>query len=330
MQLRERLVSAFHFVRLAVFVLILPLVSVAQAQDYPNKPIRVVLTYTAGGVSDGIMRLLAPKMEEKLGQKLNIEAKPGAAGNIGVIEVAKSPPDGYTLVVTAANNFVINQFTMKMPIDPLTALAPVAKLADVPLVLFSNPTIPAKNFSEFMAYVKANPGKINFGSPAAGTVNHLLLERVKQMRGLDMQHIPYRGSPQGVMALLQNDIQLFTVGFAAGIGHLKDGKFTAMAVATDERLPELPDVPTLIESGLPGFTGANWWGMAAPAGTPDAVIGKIREAVQEALREPNVVERYKALGLVIPKETPEQFAASLKAEAAQWSDTVKKGNITVE
>jgi tripartite-type tricarboxylate transporter receptor subunit TctC len=300
------------------------------AQDYANKPIRVVLTYTAGGVSEGIVRLLAPKMEELLGQKLIVEAKPGAAGNIGVVEVAKSPPDGYTLVVTAANNFVINQFTMKMPIDPLTALVPVAKLADVPLVLFSNPTIPAKNFAEFMAYVKANPGKVNFGSPAPGTVNHLLLERVKQLRGLDMQHIPYRGSPQGVMALLQNDIQLFTVGYAAGVGHLKEGKLLALAVATEERLPELPDVPTLSESGLPGFTGANWWGMAVPAGTPEPVITKIREAVAAALREPNVIERYKALGLVIPKETPDQFAASLKAESAQWSDTVKKGNITVE
>jgi tripartite-type tricarboxylate transporter receptor subunit TctC len=207
---------------------------------------------------------------------------------------------------------------------------PVAKLADVPLVLFSTPAVPAKNFAEFMAYVKANPGKVNFGSPAPGTVNHLLLERVKQVRGLDMQHIPYRGSPQAAMALLQNDIQLFTVGLAAGIGHLKEGKFTALAVATDQRLSELPDVPTLIESGLPGFTGANWWGLAAPAGTPDEVIKKIREAVQLALREPNVVERFKALGLVIPKESPEQFAASLQGEAATWSDTVKKGNITVE
>src|SRR5262245_26851854 len=192
--------------------------SPAAAQDYPNKPIRVVMTYTAGGVSEGIIRLLAPKMEEVLGQKLIIEAKPGAAGNIGVIEVAKSPPDGYTLVVTATNNFVINQFTMKMPIDPLTALTPVAKLADVPLVLFSTPAIPAKNFAQFMDYVKANPGKVNFGSPAPGTVNQLLLERIKQLRGLDMQHIPYRGSPQATMALLQNDIQLYTVGFAAGVG----------------------------------------------------------------------------------------------------------------
>ncbi len=302
----------------------------AQAQDFPTKPIRVVLTYTAGGVSEGIVRLLAPKMEEMLGQKLIVEAKPGAAGNIGTIEVAKSPPDGYTLVMTATNNFVINQFTMKMPIDPLTALAPVAKLANVPLVLFGNPAIPARNFAEFMAYVKINPGKVNFGSPAPGTVNHLLLERVKQLRGLDMQHIPYRGSPQGIMALLQNDIQLFTVGYAAGVGHLKEGRLVALAVATEERLPELPDVPTLNESGLPGFTASNWWGMAAPAGTPEPVIRKLREAVQAALREPNVIERYKALSLVVPKESPEQFVAGLKAEAALWSDTVKKSSIVVE
>jgi tripartite-type tricarboxylate transporter receptor subunit TctC len=292
----------FFSATIAGCLLSLP-VSPVMAQGYPDRLIRVVMTYTAGGVSEAIMRLLAPKMEETLGQKLIIEAKPGAAGNIGTIEVAKSAPDGYTLVITATNNFVINQFTMKMPIDPLTALKPVAKLADVPLVLFSNPMVPAKNFSEFMAYVKAHPGKVNFGSPAPGTVNHLLLERVKQLRGLDMQHIPYRGSPQGVMALLQNDIQLFTVGLAAGIGHMKDGKINALAVATEERLPEIPDVPT---------------------------IQKIRDAVQEALRQPNVVERYRALGLAIPKETPEQFAAGLKAEAALWSDTVKKGNITVE
>jgi len=311
-------------------LLLLCLMSPAPALDYPDKPIRVVLTYTAGGVSDGIMRLLAPKMEEMLGQKIIIEAKPGAAGNIGTIEVAKSAPDGYTLVVTATNNFVINQFTMKMGIDPLTALAPVAKLADVPLVLFSNPSIPANNFAEFMDYVKANPAKVNFGSPAAGTVNHLLLERVKQTRGLDMQHVPFRGSPQGVMALLQNEIQLFTVGYAAGVGHLKDGKLRALAVASDERLPELPDTPTLAESGLPGFTGANWWGMAVPAGTPEPVIGKLREAVQAALKEPNVIARYRTLGLGIPKQSPSQWAAGLKAEAELWSDTVKKGGVVIK
>jgi tripartite-type tricarboxylate transporter receptor subunit TctC len=319
------------FVRLATVGLLLSLSALSgQAQDYPNKPIRVVLTYTAGGVSDGIMRLLAPKMEEVLGQKLIIEAKPGAAGNIGTVEVAKSAPDGYTLVVTATNNFVINQFTMALPIDPLTALAPVAKLADVPLVLFSNTAVPAKDFASFIEYVKANPGKVNFGSPAAGTVNHMLLERVKLTKGLDMQHVPFRGSPQGVLALLQNEIQLFTVGFAAGVGHLKDGKFTALAVASDARLADLPDTPTLSESGLPGFTGANWWGMAAPAGTPEPIIAKLREAVLAALKEPEVIARYKAIGLGIPKQTPQQWAAGLKAEAELWSDTVKKGGIKLQ
>jgi tripartite-type tricarboxylate transporter receptor subunit TctC len=302
----------------------------AHAQTYPDRPIRVVLPYTAGGVSDAIMRLLAPKMEEKLGQKLVIEAKPGAAGNIGTLEVAKAEPDGYTVLVAATNNFVINQFTMKMPIDPLAALTPVAKLADVPLVLFSNPSVPARNFAEFLAYARNNPGKLNFGSPAPGTVNHLLLERVKQVTGIDMVHIPFRGSPQGVMAVLGNEIQLFTVGLSAGAGHLKEGKLIALAVATEQRLAQLPDVPTLIESGLPGFTGANWWGMAVPKGTPEPVIRKLTEAVTEALRDPAVVARYAAMGLLIPRETPAQFAAGLRAQAELWSETARRGKITIE
>ncbi len=317
--------------RMACVALLLWLSPVpGQAQGYPDRPIHVVLTYTAGGVSDQVIRLLAPKMQEVLGQQLVIETKPGAAGNLGTMEVAKARPDGYTVVVTATNNFVINQFTMKLSFDPLTALTPVAKLADVPLVLFSNPQVPAKNFSEFVAYVKAHPGRVNFGSPAAGTVNHLLGERIKQVLGLDMQHVAFRGSPEGVLALLRNDIQLFTVGLAAGLGQLKEGKLTALAVATDKRLPDLPDVPTLSESGLPGFTGANWWGMAVPAGTPQPIVAKLRDAVEKALQEPILLERYKTLGLLVPKDSPEQFAASLRSEAALWSEVVKRGHITLQ
>jgi len=314
----------------AIALALIPALGPAHAADYPDQPIHVILTYTPGGVSDEVMRLLAPKMQEVLGQRLIIEAKPGAAGNLGTMDVAKSAPDGYTLVVTATNNFVINQYTMKLPFDPLTALAPVAKLADVPLVLFSNPQVPAKNFAEFMSYVKANPGKVNFGSPAPGTVNHLLLERIKQDRGLDMQHVPFRGSPEGVLALMRNDIQLFTVGLAAGAGQLKQGKLTALAVATKQRLPDLPNVPTLSESGLPGLTAANWWGMAAPAGTPKEIIAKLRKAVEAALQEPQVIERYRQIGLLVPTETPEQFADSLPGQAAFWSETVKRGHISIQ
>jgi tripartite-type tricarboxylate transporter receptor subunit TctC len=190
--------------RTACAALLLGLSSLSgHAAVYPKRPIHVILTYTAGGVSDQVVRLLAPKMQEVLGQQLVIETKPGAAGNLGTMEVAKSAPDGYTVVVTATNNFVINQFTMKLSFNPLTALTPVAKLADVPLVLFSNPQVPAKNFVEFVSYVREHPTKVNFGSPAAGTVNHLLGERIKQVLNLNMQHIPFRESPEGTLALLR-------------------------------------------------------------------------------------------------------------------------------
>jgi tripartite-type tricarboxylate transporter receptor subunit TctC len=310
---------------LAVMLPALP----AGAQDYPDRPIRVVLPYAAGGVSDAIMRLLSVTMEKKLGQKLVLEAKPGAAGNIGTADVVRSAPDGYTVLVAATNNYVINQYTMKLDFDPLDALVPVAKIADVPLVLFSNPDVPAKTFAEFLAYAKTRPGKLNFGSPSPGTVNHLLLERVKQKTGIDMVHIPFRGSPPGIIALLTNEIQLFTVGLTAGAGHLKDGKLTALAVATNRRLEQLPDVPTMIESGLPGFTGSNWWGMSVPKGTPAPVIAKLRGAVAAALQDPKVIALFKVMGLLMPDESPEQFAAGLKEEAELYSDVVKRGNIAI-
>jgi tripartite-type tricarboxylate transporter receptor subunit TctC len=165
---------------------------------------------------------MAPGIERSLGQKLVVEAKPGAAGNIGTLEVARAEPDGYTILVAAANNFVINQFLIKMPVDPLTALMPIAKLADVPIVLFSNPSVPARMLTEFIAYARANPGKLNYGTPSSGTVNHLFVERLKQAAGLDLAHVPFRGSPPATMALLANEIQLFPVGLAAGAGHLRD------------------------------------------------------------------------------------------------------------
>jgi tripartite-type tricarboxylate transporter receptor subunit TctC len=302
----------------------------AAAQKYPDRPIRVIIPYTAGGVADSIMRLLSPKMEERLGQKLVIEARPGAAGNIGVMEVARAEPDGYKIVVAATNNFVINQFTMKMTLDPLEALTPVAKLADVPLVLFANPSVPARNFTEFLAYARTNPGRITFGSPAAGTVNHLLLERIKLDAGIDMVHVPFRGSPQGVLAVLANEIQLFTVGLAAGGPHLAEGKLVALAVATEKRLPMLPQVGTLIEAGFPGLVGANWWGMAAPKGTPEPILRALDEAVRDALGDPTVIERFNSMGLLVPHETREQFAASLAAEAKIWAEITRRAHIVIQ
>jgi tripartite-type tricarboxylate transporter receptor subunit TctC len=302
----------------------------AVAADYPDHPIHVIIPYTAGGVAESIVRMLAVGMERKLGQRLIIEAKPGAAGNIGTIEVARAKPDGYTILVAATNNYIINQYMMKMPVDPLQALTPVAKLADVPLVLFSNPQVPAKSFKEFVALARANPGKYNYGTPSVGTVNHLLMERFKQTNDINIVNVPFHGSPQATMALLQNQIQLFPIGLAAGLNHLRAGKLTALAVATKKRLPALPDVPTLAEAGYPGFTATNWWGMAVPAGTPEPIVQALADAVAEGKKNPVLIERYKQLGFDMPEETRAEFAASLAPDAALWRQTIERGKLAVK
>jgi tripartite-type tricarboxylate transporter receptor subunit TctC len=216
----------------------------AQAK-YPERPIRVIVPFAAGGVGDATMRLLAPRMEQQLGQKLVIESKPGASGNIGTLEVARAQPDGYTVLVGAMGNFVINQFLTKMSFDPLTALMPVAKVVDIPIVLFSNSSVPARNLSQFIAYAGANPGKLNYGSQGNGSLNHLLIERFKQVAGLEIIHIPYGGSPPAMLALLANQIQLFSAALVVGAAQVGEGRLTILAVTTEKRLPALPDVPTI-------------------------------------------------------------------------------------
>ena len=302
----------------------------AQAGRYPDRPIRVISPYAAGGVGQTIIDLFSVSVEPKLGQKLVLESKPGAAGNIGTEEVARAAPDGETIVIAATNNFVINQFVMKMTFDPLTALAPIAKAAEVPLVLFSTPSVPARTLGEFIAYAKANPGKTNYGVPSLGTVNHLLMERLKQATGTDITSIPYRGSPPALLALLKNEIQIFPIGLAAVGTSLSDGKLTALAVATEKRVPMLPDVPTIAESGFPGFVASNWFGIAAPARTPDDILDVLAKAIADAQNTDLVKERFKTLGMLVPTPSRQEFAASLKREAAFWRETAERGKISIE
>ncbi len=302
----------------------------ASAAKYPDRPIRVVSPYAAGGVGETIMHLLAVSMEPQLGEKLVLEAKPGAAGNVGTEEVARATPDGSTILLGATNNFVINQFVMKMTFDPLATLAPIAKTAEVPLVLFSNPTVPARTLQEFIAYAKANPGKVNYGVPSLGTVNHLMMERLRQTTGADITCIPYRGSPPAVLALLKNEIQVFPIGLAAVGTSFSEGKLTALAVATEQRVPMLRDVPAIAESGFPGFVASNWFGMAAPAGTPESVLDTLAQAVFEAQSTALVQERFTTLGMLVPKLSRQQFAASIRSEADFWRETVQRGKISIE
>jgi tripartite-type tricarboxylate transporter receptor subunit TctC len=297
---------------------------------YPDRPIRVVSPYAAGGVGENIMRLLAVSMEPQLGQKLIVAARPGAAGNLGTEEVARARPDGETILIAATNNFVINQFVMKMTFDPLTTLTPIAKAAEIPLVLFSNPKMPARTLQEFIVYTKANPGKVSYGVSSLGTVNHLMMERLKQITGTDMTCIPYRGSPPALLALMKNEVQVFPIGLAAVGTSFSEGRVTALAVATPERVPMLPDVPTIADSGFPGFVAANWFGIAAPANTPGSIVDALAQAISEAQNTALVQERFAKFGMLVPSLSRQQFTASLKREAEFWRETVERGKISIE
>jgi tripartite-type tricarboxylate transporter receptor subunit TctC len=303
----------------------------ARAASYPERPIRMIVPYAAGGAGDNVIRLLSGPMEAKLGQRLVIESMPGAGGNIGAQAVVNAEPNGYTLLVGATNNFVVNQFLFtKMTFDPLEALAPITRLADVPSVLYSNPMVPAKTLSEFIEHARRNPGKLNYGSPSFGTTPHLSVERLKQLTGIDLVHIPYRGAQPALQALLTNDIQLYLGGVTLGRGHLEAGTLRALAVGTQTRLDALPDIPTAMESGVPGYTAANWWGLAAPKGTPPAILDTLYAAVVDALRDGDVRKRFADLGLLPGGEPPAAFAAAMRREAKEWAETIERGKIKME
>lgn len=297
---------------------------------YPERPIRVIVPFAAGGVGEAAIRVLAPRMEHKLGQKIVVEPKPGGAGNLGAREVARAETDGYTVLVAAAGNFVINQFLTKMPFDPLTALTPVAKIAEIPIVFCSNPQVPVQSLAEFVAYARAQRGKLNYGSPGNGSINNLVVENLKHVTGIEITHIPYRGSPPATLAALANEIQLYAIGLAAVASHLKDGKLTALAVTTKSRLPMLPEVPTVVEAGFPSLAISNWWAMAVPARSPEPVVGLLNQAVVEALNDATVVEQFATLGMNVPTQTREQFIASLGPEAEMWSQVIARGKIVGE
>jgi tripartite-type tricarboxylate transporter receptor subunit TctC len=298
---------------------------------YPERPITVIVPYAAGGAGDVIIRVLSEAIEKKLHQPLVIDARGGGGGMIGANAVATAAPDGHTLMMGATNNFVINQFMFpKSRFDPLTEFVPITRVAVVPSVMYMNPSVPVKTLGEFVAYAKANPGKLSYASPSLGSTPHLSVERLKQLTGIDLVHVPYRGAPPAMQALVTNDVQLYLAGWGVGRGFVEGGKVKALAVAADQRLPNVPELPTASESGVPGFIAENWWGLAAPKNTPQPAIDALYDAVLAALKDPAVVKKLDELGFLPGGETPAQFAQSAKAEAAVWADTVAKGKLAVD
>jgi len=311
----------------------------AQAQSaWPNKPIRIVVPFTAGGTTDILARALAPELQRALGQPVIVDNKPGAGGNSGAAEVAKSPADGYTLLMGTVGTHAINAALYpKMPFDHVKDFAPVTLVAGVPNVLVLNPALAQKyninNVADFIKAAKANPGKFNMASSGNGTSIHLAGELFKSMSGTFMVHFPYRGSGPALIDLMGGSMDLMFDNLPSAMPHIKSGKLKALAVTSAKRSEALPDVPTVAEAGGPalkGFEATSWFGLLAPAGTPPEIVNRLQQETAKALGQPGLKERLQSQGAVPSGNTPADFAKLIAAETAKWAKVVKVSNAKVD
>jgi tripartite-type tricarboxylate transporter receptor subunit TctC len=297
----------------------------ARAQTgYPNKPVRLVVPFAPGGSTDALARLLAEELRAELGQPVIVENKAGAGGNIGGDMVAKAAPDGYTVLVTAAGPTVINpSLYSKMPYDPVKDLRPVTLLIQEPNLMAINPRIPAKTVAEFIAYAKANPKAVSFGSPGNGSPAHLAGEWFNQLTGTTMVHVPYKGTGPALNDLVAGQIAMMIDNMPALWPHVQSGKLRALAVSTDKRAAAAPELPTIAESGVKGFAFGAWKGLMVPAATPNDVVDRLHAAASKALAKPAFRKKLTELGAEPVGSTPAQFAAVIKSETASWAALVK-------
>ena len=317
--------------RLAAFATLACAAFVANAQAYPSKPIKLVNPFAPGGSGDIVFRMIGPAIEERLGQRILIENRAGAGGNIGAEAVANSPADGYTLLLGTTNIFTINQFVFsKQSFDPLKAFAPITIVADLPSVFYVSAAVPANALQEFVVWARANPGKVNFASPGSGTTPHLNVELLSQIAGLQMVHVPYKGLQPAMAAVLSNDVQFYLAGLGAGLGHLKAGKVKGIAIGSRQRLPSVPDMPTAIESGFKDFVASNWFSLAAPAGTDPQIIERWATEVRRALQPQDIQKRFADLGMVPGGSTPAETARQWADEAKLWEPVVRTGRIKAD
>jgi len=298
--------------------------SIAFAQPYPSKPIRFVVPYPPGGPLDTVARLLGQKVSESVKQPVVVDNKPGAGGNIGADAVAKSAPDGYTILMGAVATHAINPtLYANIPYDPIKDFQPVTQLASTPNVLIVNNSVPASNVREFIAYAKANPGKLNFGSGSTGSAGHLAGELFKTMAGVDMLHVPYKGAAPAMQDLVAGQVQLMFDNFASANTQVKAGKVKALAVTTAKRSALAPELPTIAESGLPGFDINTWFGIFVPAGTPREVVDRLHAEFTRALALPDIREKIANLGAEPVGSRPEEFVAYVKSEGEKYARVIK-------
>ena len=304
----------------------------ARAADaYPAKPVRFVVAFPPGGGTDIIARSIAQKLAERIAQQVVVDNRPGAGGNIGTDIVAKSAPDGYTLLMGSAGPLAINaSLFAKMPFDPIKDLAPVTLAASTPNVLVVHPSLRAATVKELIALAKARPGEINFASSGHGTPAHLAGELFNSMAGVKMVHVPYKGAAPALADLLGGQVQLMFSTMPPALPHVKDGKLRALAVTSAKRSPAAPDIPTLDEIALPGFEANTWHGVVVPAGTPATIVARLNREIVAILHLPDVVERFSSQGAEALGSTPEEFAAYIRSETLKWAKVVRDSGAKAE
>ena len=304
--------------------------SARAADEYPSHTVRVIVPFAPGGGTDVVARILAQQLTQRLGQSFVVDNRPAGSGIVGADVVAKGPADGYTLLFAFSSLSSSAKLISKLPYDPIADFAPVALATTSPLVMFLHPSVPATNLKEFIAYAKANPGKLNYGSSGPGSSPHLATELLMSMAGIQMTHIPYKGIAPAIAAQLANDVQMSLTPIAVGMPHAKAGRLRALASGGLKRSSAIPDVPTIDESGLPGFEVIGWWGMLAPAKTPRSVVNLLNREVRAALEVPEVKRNLTEQGMDPAGGSPEEFGALIKADMDKWGDVGKRLGVKLD
>jgi tripartite-type tricarboxylate transporter receptor subunit TctC len=319
-----------EFLRLAAAAAALPAPPrAAWGQAYPSQPVRIVVGFASGGPNDIFARLIAQWLADRLGQPFVVENRPGASTNIATDLVVRAPADGYTLLFIAQPVAINANLYKNLSFNFIRDIAPVASLVRQSLVMVVHPDVPAKTFTEFFAYAKANPGKLNMASVGIGSTPHIAGELFKMLTGIDMLHVPYRGSGPAVTDLLAGQVQVLFTGPPTLLEHIKTGKLRALATTSAKRLPELPDVPAVNEF-LPGYEANTWYGIGAPKGTPTQIIEKLNQAINAAIVDPSLVERFAAVGGIMFGGTPAEFGKLIADETEKWGKVIRAANIKIE
>lgn len=303
----------------------------AQSQAWPSKPIRFIVPFPPGAATDLLTRTVAPKLGEGLGQQVVVDNRSGAGGMIGVELAAKSPPDGYTLVLATVGPIAINpSLYAKMPYDPAKELAPVTLAGNIFNVLIVHPALAARSVKALIALARARPGELNFGSSGAGAADHLSAELFQVMTKTKMVHIPYKGGPLAMVDLISGNLQLMFATVPTAIGLIKGGKVRAMAITNSKRFPLMPELPTVAEAGIPGFAVDNWCGVFATGGTPAGIVARLNAELVKVLAVADVKKRLLENGIDAVSDTPEQFAAYIRAETTKWASVIKDANVKLD